>query len=102
MARSTDNDVAADTGWTTWSGQKGETSRKTVVFTTGEKENYYLIWGIQNGGAISIDDIRIDLAPYQYDQNGRLLKQATPTKSIQYFYDSNGNVLRRRADINYY
>ncbi|MCY9704058.1 hypothetical protein M5X17_24010 [Paenibacillus alvei] len=102
LARSTDNDVAADTGWTTWSGQKGETSRKTVVFTTGEKENYYLIWGIQNGGAISIDDIRIDLAPYQYDQNGRLLKQATPTKSIQYFYDSNGNVLRRRADINYY
>jgi len=102
LARSTDYEVAADTGWTTWNGQKGETNQKTVVFTTGEKENYYLIWGVREGGAISIDDIRIDILPYQYDPNGRVKVQATPIHTIYYDYDSNGNILRRSAEINYH
>ncbi|MEK5029758.1 RHS repeat domain-containing protein [Paenibacillus sp. FSL M7-1046] len=57
LARSTDN--TDDKGWTAWSDASGNKGRKSITFTTGNKENYYLIWGIFKGGALSIDDIEI-------------------------------------------
>ncbi|WP_339190050.1 MULTISPECIES: hypothetical protein [unclassified Paenibacillus] len=57
LARSTDN--LEDKDRTDWKDSSGNKGRKTVRFTTGSKENYYLIWGIHNGGELSLDDIEI-------------------------------------------
>ncbi|UQZ32255.1 hypothetical protein C2I18_01055 [Paenibacillus sp. PK3_47] len=57
LARSQDD--VEDKGWTTWNDDSGSTGNKIITFTTGNKPNYYLIWGISNGGALSIDDIEI-------------------------------------------
>ncbi|QQZ61572.1 RHS repeat protein [Paenibacillus sonchi] len=57
LARSTDN--LEDKGWMTWKASTGNKEKKTITFTTGSKENYYLIWGIHKGGALSLDDITI-------------------------------------------
>ncbi|WP_218032567.1 hypothetical protein, partial [Paenibacillus elgii] len=61
--------------------------------------DYYLIWGIHNGGALSLDDIKIEKNNYQYDQNGRLIKYISPKqREIKYDYDLNGNIIRRKVE----
>lgn len=57
LARSTDN--LEDKQFTTWNDASGGNGIKTMTFTTGNKANYYLIWGIHAGGALSVDDITI-------------------------------------------
>ncbi|WP_430112246.1 hypothetical protein [Paenibacillus sp. B1-33] len=68
LARSTDNEASADTGWTTWNAKTGEKGTKTFVFTTGSKDNYYLIWGIHCGGGLSIDDIHVKKVNESFEQ----------------------------------
>ncbi|MEQ7053055.1 hypothetical protein ABN764_20660 [Paenibacillaceae sp. P-4] len=51
-ARGVGSDYKSDKGWTEWTGQAGKTGTKTVTFKTGDEEEYYLIWGIHNGGAL--------------------------------------------------
>lgn len=92
MARSTDRDTSRDVGWTTWRDPAGNSGTKTVEFTTGEKDNYYLIWGIHYGGALSIDNIKLEIVPYQYDKIGRLIRYyAANLRIIYYHYDPTGN-----------
>ncbi|GKU75972.1 hypothetical protein [Paenibacillus sp. L3-i20] len=60
LARSLDGQVPIfDRGGTTWTGEVGEIGKKTVLFTTGDSPNYYLIWGVHRGGSLSIDDVNI-------------------------------------------
>ncbi|UQZ32254.1 hypothetical protein C2I18_01050 [Paenibacillus sp. PK3_47] len=83
-------------GWTTWNDATGTKGKKTVTFTTGNQENYYLLWGIRNGGALSVDDIIIQqLTTYQYDSNGRLVLVRYPdNRVVRYSYDLNGNLTK--------
>jgi hypothetical protein len=60
LARTGSGSFAHDKGFTTWRDDSGLTRTKTVTFTTDETfQDYYLIWGLRSGGAISIDDIVI-------------------------------------------
>ncbi len=83
-------------GWTSWNEISGTKGTKTVTFTTGNQDNYYLLWGIRNGGALSLDDIVIEqLTTYQYDSNGRLLEIRYPdNRVVKYTYDLNGNLIK--------
>ncbi|QUL56312.1 RHS repeat protein [Paenibacillus tritici] len=83
-------------GWTSWNESNGTRGVKTITFTTGEQENYYLIWGIRNGGALSLDDISVQqLTTYQYDSNGRLVQVRYPdNRVVRYSYDRNGNLMK--------
>lgn len=83
------------TGWTSWNDAPGSRGVKTVTFTTGDQDNYYLIWGIRNGGALSLDDIIIQqLTTYQYDSNGRLVQvRYADNRIVRYAYDLNGNLI---------
>ncbi|WP_044358100.1 RHS repeat domain-containing protein, partial [Paenibacillus sp. E194] len=99
-ARGVGSDYRSDKGWTEWTEQAGKTGTKTITFKTGEEENYFLIWGIHNGGALSLDDIIIKEDEYQYDANGRLSRVYLPGNvEIKYFYDANGNLMRRVSDF---
>ena len=49
----------ADRGYTEWSLAAGDAGTKTISFSTADFSDYFLIWGLKNGGSISIDDIRI-------------------------------------------
>ncbi|MEK3794170.1 RHS repeat domain-containing protein [Paenibacillus sp. FSL R7-0204] len=86
--------------WTSWNDSNGSSGVKTVTFTTGEQENYYLIWGIRNGGALSIDDIIVrQLATYRYDSGGRLTQIRTQdNRVVRYSYDKNGNLVKTTVD----
>ncbi|MEC0208528.1 hypothetical protein ABEX47_28720 [Paenibacillus ehimensis] len=98
-ARGVGSDYTSDKGWTEWNDQAGKIGTKTIVFTTGDREDYFLIWGIHNGGALSLDDIIIEKNKYQYDQNGRLIKFISPNqREIKYDYDLNGNIIRRKVE----
>jgi hypothetical protein len=66
LARSTDN--TEDKGWTTWNNSSGSKGTRTITFTTGNKDNYYLIWGIHGGGALSLDNIQISKAGESFEQ----------------------------------
>lgn len=99
-ARGVGSDDKSDKGWTEWTGQAGKVGTKTLTFKTGEEENYFLMWGIHNGGALSLDDIIIKKDEYQYDANGRLSRVYLPGNvEIKYFYDANGNLMRRESDF---
>ncbi|OKP89741.1 hypothetical protein A3848_13185 [Paenibacillus sp. P32E] len=82
-------------GWTRWNDTAGTKGLKTVTFTTGDQDNYYIFWGIHGGGALSLDDIVIQqLTTYQYDNNGRLVQVRYPDNSVvRYSYDLNGNLI---------
>ncbi|WP_028594350.1 hypothetical protein [Paenibacillus assamensis] len=101
LVRSADNDRSADLGFTSWTGETGKGGKKTITFTTGDKDNYYLIWGIHNGGAMSLDDVKIDRAHYTYDKAGRLLQHyISEFQSIYYNYDQNGNLVDQKRVYN--
>ncbi|WP_028594349.1 RHS repeat protein [Paenibacillus assamensis] len=94
-ARGVGADGTSDRGWTEWNEPTGSTGKKTIVFKTGDQDNYFLIWGIHNGGAITLDNITIKEMDYQYDDAGKLIKHTQPSGSkITYHYDSNGNLVR--------
>ncbi|MBH5320950.1 hypothetical protein I6N90_24500 [Paenibacillus sp. GSMTC-2017] len=59
FARAPGGDFGKDRGFIKWTGQVGEVGNKTVTFTTGAADDYYLVWGINHGGSISIDDVHI-------------------------------------------
>ena len=59
LARGAYEDFGYDRGWTNWTGEVGEVGNQKITFTTGNLLNYYLIWGLHNGGSLSIDDIQI-------------------------------------------
>ncbi|MEK4472936.1 RHS repeat domain-containing protein [Paenibacillus sp. FSL R7-0048] len=94
LVRSTDG--TEQLGWTTWNDVSGSVGTKNVKFTTGDKENYYIYWGIHGGGEFSLDDIIVkQLNTYQYDGNGRLIQIRTQNnRVIKYNYDSNGNLIK--------
>ncbi|WP_019909765.1 RHS repeat domain-containing protein [Paenibacillus sp. HW567] len=87
-------------GWTIWNDVTGTKGTKTVTFTTGNQDNYYMFWGIHGGGALSIDDIVIQqLTTYQYDANGRLVQVRMPDNQVvRYSYDRNGNLISTKVD----
>ncbi|MEI7633358.1 MAG: hypothetical protein WCK47_03655 [bacterium] len=60
LARTAAGGTANDAGMTQWYDQPGEfMSRKTVTFVTGACDDYYLLWGLRNGGCCAIDDITV-------------------------------------------
>lgn len=87
-------------GWTIWNDVTGTKGMKTVTFTTGDQDNYYLFWGIHGMGALSIDDIIIQqLTTYQYDDNGRLVQiRLADNQVIRYYYDENGNLITTKVE----
>lgn len=59
LARAAHKSFAEDRAFTTWNDEPGTVRTKTITFTTGPHNDYYLIWGIRYGGVITIDDIKI-------------------------------------------
>ncbi|WP_240422226.1 hypothetical protein, partial [Paenibacillus periandrae] len=57
VARSEEED--RDFGWTSWTDPAGTVGSKVVTFTTGSKNKYRLLWGMNQGGGLSIDDIQV-------------------------------------------
>ncbi|MDK8182635.1 hypothetical protein QP775_17455 [Paenibacillus sp. UMB4589-SE434] len=97
-ARGVGADYRSDKGWTEWNEKTGKKGTKTIEFKTGDEANYFLIWGIHNGGALSVDDVIIKKNEYQYDSNNRLKSVSFPYRSeITYIYDANGNIVRREV-----
>ncbi|MBH5320949.1 RHS repeat protein [Paenibacillus sp. GSMTC-2017] len=93
MARSTNK--AEDKGVLTWQDTTGTLGTKTIKFITGDQDSYYLMWGIYNDGALSIDNITITEDQFQYDANGRLIKQVLSNhRTVKYYYDNNGNLIK--------
>ena len=54
-----DKNFADDRGFTKWADTGGAVGIKTIGFTLGDFDDYYLVWGIHSQGGLSIDDIRI-------------------------------------------
>jgi len=55
--------AAGNVGWTDWQGDVGATGHVETSFTTRNADDYYLIIGIQNQGAIAIDNLVIKTDP---------------------------------------
>lgn len=74
LARSPDGTNSTfDRGFTAWNGQVGEIGTKTITFTTGSSQNYYVIWGLNNGGSLSIDDIEITKVQESFESGGYIV-----------------------------
>uniref|UniRef100_UPI001F09D6DE RHS repeat domain-containing protein n=1 Tax=Paenibacillus periandrae TaxID=1761741 RepID=UPI001F09D6DE len=70
---------------------------KVVTFTTGSKNKYRLLWGMNQGGGLSIDDIQVTkVHSYFYDCSNQLqsVNSDSGTK-IKFEYDNNGNLVKR-------
>lgn len=59
LARSPSGGVAQDVGVNQWLDDAGQSYTKSFTFTLKHFDDYKLIWGIHNGGGLSIDDITI-------------------------------------------
>lgn len=59
LARTPTGTNVADRGYTEWTLSAGESKTVSLSFSTGDFADYFLIWGLKNGGSVSIDDIRI-------------------------------------------
>lgn len=59
LARTGTGGAAEDVGVQTWTNPTGAVYTKNFTFTLKSINDYYLIWGIHNGGGLSIDDITI-------------------------------------------
>ncbi|TVX92190.1 hypothetical protein [Paenibacillus agilis] len=83
-----------DRGHTIWKGKAGETGSKTVAFTTGSSAKYYLIWGIHNGGSLSIDDIQITKEIESFESGGYVLPSYTKGH-----YTSRGKITNELSQV---
>ena len=52
--------IREDVGWQRWDDPAGTEGRRTVVFTTRDVPDYYVIFGIRHRGAIRIDSVAVD------------------------------------------
>ncbi|MCU6795126.1 hypothetical protein OB236_23750, partial [Paenibacillus sp. WQ 127069] len=97
LARS--EDESEDIGRTIWTDLAGTVGSKIVTFTTGSKTNYRLMWGMNHGGGLSIDDIQIvRMHSYSYTNSNQLVSENIKANvKINYEYDSNGNLIRKRT-----
>ncbi|GIT80612.1 hypothetical protein LLS1_22810 [Leifsonia sp. LS1] len=60
LARTATGGVPKDVGFTVWNDPGDATVKnRSVTFTTGAYSDYYLIFGLKNGGAVSLDDITV-------------------------------------------
>ncbi|WP_223694924.1 hypothetical protein [Leifsonia poae] len=59
LARSQAVGASSDAGFTTWTDPVGVVQSREVTFTTGTPSDYRLIWGLRNGGALSVDTITV-------------------------------------------
>jgi len=59
LARTPSGGISQDVGVQHWSDVPGSPYSKTFTFTLGNYADYKLIWGIHNGGSISVDDIMV-------------------------------------------
>ncbi len=59
LARSQAAGAPSDRGVTSWTDPVATVQKRSVTFTTGNHTDYRLIWGLHNGGALSVDDILI-------------------------------------------
>lgn len=84
LARTQSGGVAQDVGVNNWTDAPGDPYTKSFTFTLKGYEDYYLIWGLHNGGALSVDDIVIKREtgvpvelPIQYRLDAGLFPGAT-------------------------
>lgn len=59
FARSDKGGVKADAGNIRWNGITGALGTKTITFTTGNYDDYYLSFGMHRSGSIAIDDVAV-------------------------------------------
>lgn len=59
LARTPTGTNSADRGYSEWPLAAGDAGTKTISFSTADFSDYFLIWGLKNGGSVSIDDIRV-------------------------------------------
>ncbi|MCQ6557611.1 S-layer homology domain-containing protein [Paenibacillus mendelii] len=59
LARTKSGGNAQDVGVNNWTDAPGDPYTKSFTFTLKGYEDYYLIWGLHNGGALAVDDIVI-------------------------------------------
>lgn len=59
LARTASGGVSQDVGVNSWTDAAGGAYAKSFTFTLKNFEDYYLIWGIYNGGGLSVDDIKV-------------------------------------------
>lgn len=59
LARSAGGGGGMDRGFTQRAYVAGQVGTETIRFTTGDRSDYFLVWGILDGGSIAVDDIRI-------------------------------------------
>lgn len=64
--------AGTDTGFATWTASPGTSGVKKFSFNTGNYEDRYLIFGIFNGGAVSVDDIVITEMSQAQAFNGKI------------------------------
>ncbi|WP_283132804.1 hypothetical protein [Rhizohabitans arisaemae] len=61
LARTDTGGLAKDVGWKMETEKAGSgVKMRSVTFTTGAFDDYYLIWGLHNGGAIAVDNIVVN------------------------------------------
>jgi hypothetical protein len=59
LARSAGGGSGFDRGFTQKSYAAGDVGSEVIRFTTGNRADYFLVWGLFNGGSIAIDDIQV-------------------------------------------
>ncbi|MBN2451385.1 MAG: hypothetical protein JXR77_13420 [Lentisphaeria bacterium] len=52
--------IREDVGWQRWQGTAGTQGRRLLTFTTHDKPDYHLIFGVRHHGAIRIENIRLE------------------------------------------
>ncbi|MFD0713865.1 S-layer homology domain-containing protein [Paenibacillus sp. GCM10027626] len=84
LARTKSGGNAQDVGVNNWTDVSGDPYSKSLTFTLKGYEDYYLIWGLHNGGALAVDDIVIRKEasvpielPIQYRLNADLFPGVT-------------------------
>jgi hypothetical protein len=63
LARTAKGDYSDDKGFTSWKASAGDFGHKVIDITTGEKEEYYIVFGMRWGGEITIDDVKVEQLP---------------------------------------
>jgi len=59
LARTNKGGYSHDKNFTKWSDSQGSVGTKSIDIILDDFDDYYLIWGINSNGALSIDDIKI-------------------------------------------